>query len=195
MRRPKSVGSRMGGMRQEVRPRDADLSESSGRTGLSALFTGRRRRPAILLTATVVGLATLGALRQTAPTDPDEKAARPRPEQSLPVRFTPSPTATPRGSLPRPDVVDRSRNRIIGDLPSNGQAPGERAVLSGVAQILDWYCPESTDQESSVDQLRGWESVRVVVRPRPDTPIELFLNWKGETYRWQGPHDTLDRCW
>jgi len=184
-------------MRHDVMSPPADVSQASGRTGLSRLLAGRRRRPTLLVLMLVVGFGTLAALRQTAPAGerPEPAATAPVPEQSLPVRFTPSPTAPPRGTLPRPDVVDASRNRLIGNLSATSPEPGEQGVFAGITEILNWYCPESTALDSSIEQMQGWRSVRVVTRPRAGTEIELFLHWTGTRYRWQGPRDALDQCW
>lgn len=185
----------MGGMTHQTVPQTEDRSEADGRTGLSTLFTGRKRRPMILLGLAVIGFGSLAALRHTAPPGPAPAVAA-HPQQQAPrVRFTPSPSDRPRGSLPKPDVVDEARNRLIGNLPEGGSAPSEQAVFSGVNQILNWYCPQSTAMNLSIDQVNGWSSVRVATRPQAGIEIELFLHWTGSTYRWQGPRDALDRCW
>ena len=149
----------------------------------------------MLVGAAVIVFCTLAALRQTAPADSTEAAAIPRPNQSAPVRFTPSPTAQPRGSLPRPDVVDASRNRLVGNVAQTQSEPGEQAAFVSVNQILNWYCPESLALDSSIEPVDGWESVKVIARPRAGTEFELFLHWSGSNYRWQGPKDALDSCW
>jgi hypothetical protein len=186
----------MSAMRNEVIPPPADLSEADGRVGLSALVSGRRRRPALLIAATAIGFCTLAALRQTAPGDSTEATTpAPQPNQSLPVRLTPSPTSPPRGSLPKPDVSDAGRNRLIGNVAQNSPEPGEQAAFVSVNQILNWYCPESMSLDSSMEPIDGWRTVKVIARPRPGTEFELFLRWSGSTYRWQGPKDALDDCW
>jgi hypothetical protein len=186
----------MAGMTQQTVVRTEDRTEADGRTGLSTPFTGRRRRPMILLGIAVVGLCSLAALRHTAPAGPAPTTAAAHPEQQAPrIRYTPSPSAPPRGSLPKPDVVDQERNRLIGDLPEAGTAPGEQAAFTGVNQILNWYCPQSTAMNFSIDQVDGWNSVRVATRPQPGIKVELFLHWTGSMYRWQGPQDALERCW
>lgn len=185
----------MGGMRQRTGAPVMERSEAGGRVGATTLFGGRRRRPLILIGAAVVGLCAVAALRQTAPADPTEPKAAPANNQPPRVRFTPSPATPPRGTLPKPDVVDRQRNRLIGNLPEAGSEPGEQTVFNGVNQILNWYCPESTALDSTIEQIQGWQSVRVITRPHPHVQIELSLNWTGGVYRWQGPLDALDRCW
>lgn len=111
------------------------------------------------------------------------------------VRFTPSPTATPRGTLPKPDVVDKARNRLVGNLPEAGREPGDQTAFNGVNQILNWYCPESAAMNSSIKSVDGWDTVQVIARPRPGTEFELTLDWTGDYYRWQGPIDDLEACW
>jgi hypothetical protein len=184
-------------MRHDVMSPPVDTSEASGRTGLSQLFGGRRRGPTLLALVLVVGLGVLLVLRATAPADgsAERVAATAAPRPSAPVRFTPSPSASPRGDLPRADVVDASRDRLIGNTTPTGAKPGEQGVFAGVTQILNWYCPDSTALESSIDQLQGWRSVRVVTHPHAGIRLELFLHWTGGTYRWQGPLETLQKCW
>jgi hypothetical protein len=148
-----------------------------------------------MICAAAAVLCTLAALRETAPPDPVQPRAATNPDQVPRIRFTPSPSATPRGTLPKPDVVDLGRNRLIGSLPEAGTEPGEQTAFNGVNQILNWYCPESTALDSSIEQVQGWDTVRVIARPRTGTEIEIFLNWTGSLYRWQGPMDALDRCW
>jgi hypothetical protein len=184
-------------MRHDLMSPPADISEASGRTGLSWLFGGRRRGPTLLALVLVAGVGVLLVLRETAPADESAErvAAAAAPQRSAPVRFTPSPSASPRGDLPRADVVDESRDRLIGNTTPTGPEPGEQGVFAGVTQILNWYCPDSTALESSIDQLQGWRSVRVVTHPHRGIRLELFLHWTGSTYRWQGPLGTLERCW
>lgn len=185
----------MGGMRNEVIPPPTDVSQASGRTGISTLFGGPWRRPMLLVAALVVAFCTVAALRETDPTDPSEAAVAPQPSYSLPVRFTPSPTSGPRGSLPRPDVVDHEHNRLVGNVEQSNTEAGEQAAFVGVNQILNWYCPESVSLDSSIKPVDGWTSVQVIARPRPGTEFELMLSWTGAYYRWQGPKDALDKCW
>jgi hypothetical protein len=186
----------MSGMTHQTRLQTEERSEADGRTGISTLFAGHRRRPLILVGLTVVGLGSLAALRHTAPPGPTPTTVAAQPQQQTPrVRFTPSPSDRPRGSLPKPDVVDEARNRLIGNLPEAGSAPGEQAAFNGVNQIPNWYCPQSAAMNFSIDQVDGWGSVRAVTRPHPGVKIELLLHWTGTMYRWQGPQDALDRCW
>lgn len=173
-----------------------DSAEADGRTGLSALLSGRGRRPILLIGAVAAVICTLAALRETAPPEPVQHSAASNPGTEPPrVRFTPSPSAEPRGTLPAPDVVNPGQNRVSGNVPEAGTEPNEQTAFNGVNQILNWYCPESTALDSSIEQVQGWDTVKVIARPRSGTEIALSLTWTGAFYRWQGPLDELERCW
>jgi hypothetical protein len=163
-------------------------------TTLRTFVHGPRGRVALLIAAVLVGVGGLTVLRQTAP--PQDRPA-PEPTRAIPAapRYVPPPTSPPRGDLPPPDSIDITEDRIVGNLSRTGKGPGEAAVLRGVNQIMDWFCPDSTLRQASVVRLDAWKTVKVVARPRPGTEIVLVLRWTGSSYRWEGPYGDLDRCW
>ena len=173
-------------------PRARFLAFTRGpRDRFLAFARGPRGRRTLLALAGVVVLGLLVVLRQTAPpADRTEPGAAPSP-----TVVTPSPTTPPKGDLPTPDVIDRDANRIVGNLPKADRGPGQFSLLSGVYEILNWYCPESTLRQVSIQQLDAWKTVEITARPRPGTELVLILRWTGDAYRWQGPLDQLEECW
>jgi hypothetical protein len=169
--------------------------DRAGLRGALASFArgqrGRRRRLAILGAVAVLVFAVLAALRQTAPPQPGGEQA----PTVVQPRFTPSPSASPRGDLPKPAVVDPKGNRIIGHIALVGASPGESTALLEVEKILDWYCPESTSHDTTFRKVKGWDELEATARPRPGSVIVLSLRWTGTSYRWEGAYDALEKCW
>jgi hypothetical protein len=157
----------------------------------AALSERSSARTATLVAAGLVAVAVLATLRNAVPQD-DARTGRPH---GTVVRFTPSPSMSPRGDLPSPVLVDKGGNRVIGHVPLTGAEPGEAAVLLEVDKVLDWYCPEATARSTSIRRLNGWLSVEATTRPRPGQEIVLSMMWTGSWYRWQGRYDQLDKCW
>jgi hypothetical protein len=158
----------------------------------------RTTRWVALLAAALLVLGGLSLLRLAAPDSPPSRDAtrdgqKPEPSRRRPLPATVSPTAPPRGPLPKPDVVDRAANRIAGDLPA--PKASEQTALFGVGTILEWYCPSAGFPRVEMHRRGEADSYEANVEPHPGYAFQLRLSWNGESYQWEGPYDALDLCW